>query len=142
MVKKVDHIGVAVHSIDSALPFYRDVLQLSFMGCEEVPTQQVKVAFLQISESDTKIELIEPTSSESTIAKFLIKHGEGIHHIAFGVSNLATRLVELKERGVPLIDENPRLGAANASIAFLHPKSANNVLVELCEKQRGEYDDK
>lgn len=138
MVKKVDHIGVAVHSIESVLPFYKDVLQLSLLGYEEVPSQQVKVAFLAAGE--TKIELLEPMSEDSAIAKFIAKRGEGIHHLAFGVSDLATRLVELREKGVPLIDEKPRSGAANANIAFLHPKAANNVLVELCEKQRGDYD--
>ncbi|MGM0874131.1 MAG: methylmalonyl-CoA epimerase [Bacillota bacterium] len=138
MVKNVDHIGIAVHSIDAVLPFYKDVLQLTLVGFEEVPSQQVKVAFL--SAGETKIELLEPMSDESAIAKFLSKRGEGIHHVAFGVTDLATRLSELKEKGVPLIDEIPRKGAANAKIAFLHPKAANNVLVELCEKKRGDCD--
>lgn len=139
MVKKVDHIGVAVHSIEGVLPFYKDILQLTLVGFEEVPSQQVKVAFL--SAGETKIELLEPMSDESAIAKFISKRGEGIHHVAFGVDDLETRLSELKENGVPLIDEIPRKGAANANIAFLHPKAANNVLVELCEKQRGDDDD-
>ena len=136
MVKKVDHIGIAVHSIETVIPFYTDVLHLSFIGFEEVPAQQVKVAFL--SAGDTKIELLEPMSDESAIAKFLKKRGEGIHHIGFEVEQLATKLNELKEQGVPLIDEIPRIGAANAKIAFLHPIAANNVLIELCEKQRGD----
>jgi methylmalonyl-CoA/ethylmalonyl-CoA epimerase len=136
MVKKVDHIGIAVHSIETAIPFYTDVLHLSFIGFEEVPTQQVKVAFL--SAGDTKIELLEPMSDESAIAKFLKKRGEGIHHIGFEVDHLAAKLSELKEQGVPLIDDIPRIGAANAKIAFLHPNVANHVLIELCEKQRGD----
>jgi methylmalonyl-CoA/ethylmalonyl-CoA epimerase len=138
MVKKVDHIGVAVHSIDAVLPFYKDVLQLTLLGFEEVPSQQVKVAFL--SAGETKIELLEPMSEESAVAKFIAKRGEGIHHVAFGVDDLAARISVLKEQGIPLIDEFPRKGAANANIAFLHPKAANNVLVELCEKQRGVRD--
>ncbi|KKI93046.1 lactoylglutathione lyase [Bacillus sp. SA1-12] len=139
MVKKVDHIGIAVRSIETVMPFYKDVLQLELLGYEEVPSQQVRVAFL--SAGSTKIELLEPMSEESTIAKFLSKRGEGIHHIAFGVSDLEARLQEFKRKGIPLIDEKPRIGAAQANIAFLHPKAANNVLVELCEKQRGEHDE-
>jgi methylmalonyl-CoA/ethylmalonyl-CoA epimerase len=136
MVKKVNHIGIAVHSIETVIPFYTDVLHLSFISFEEVPTQQVKVAFL--SAGDTKIELLEPMSDESAIAKFLKKKGEGIHHIGFEVDHLAAELSELKEQGVPLIDDIPRIGAANAKIAFLHPNAANHVLIELCEKQRGD----
>ncbi|OAS87500.1 MULTISPECIES: methylmalonyl-CoA epimerase [Metabacillus] len=138
MIKKIDHIGVAVHSIEAVLPFYTDVLQLTLLGYEEIPSQQVKVTFL--SAGETKIELLEPMSEDSAIAKFLSKRGEGIHHIAYGVTDITTRIAELKEKGVPLIDEIPRAGAANAKIAFLHPKAANNVLVELCEK-RGDHDD-
>ncbi|WP_299088134.1 methylmalonyl-CoA epimerase [uncultured Metabacillus sp.] len=139
MVNKVDHIGIAVQSIENVLPFYKDVLQLQLLGYEEVPSQQVRVAFL--TAGDTKIELLEPMSEESAIARFLSKKGEGIHHIAFGVSDLEARLKDLKRKGIPLIDEKPRIGAAQAMIAFLHPKEANNVLVELCEKQRGEDDE-
>ncbi|PMC39533.1 methylmalonyl-CoA epimerase [Bacillus sp. UMB0899] len=135
MVKKIDHIGIAVYSIEEALPFYKDVLRLKYIGTEEVHSQQVKVAFL--SAEETKIELLEPMSSESPIANFLQKKGEGIHHIAFGVNDLSSRLVELKTNGIPLIDEVPRMGAANFQIAFLHPKAAKNVLVELCEKNDG-----
>jgi methylmalonyl-CoA/ethylmalonyl-CoA epimerase len=139
MVKKVDHIGIAVHSIEDVLPFYTDILKLQLVGFEEVHSQQVKVAFL--SAGETKIELLEPISDQSAVANFLSKRGEGIHHIAFGVENLGSRLAELKEKGVPLIDETPRKGAAQANIAFLHPQAANKVLVELCEKQRGDEND-
>ncbi|HZH62602.1 MAG TPA: methylmalonyl-CoA epimerase [Metabacillus sp.] len=135
MVKKIDHIGIAVHSIEDALLFYKDILQLTYLGTEEVNSQQVRVAFL--SAGETKIELLEPMSSNSPIAKFLQKKGEGIHHVAFGVHDLSARLVELKMKGIPLIDEVPREGAANSQIAFIHPKAAKNVLVELCEKNNG-----
>ncbi|APH04485.1 methylmalonyl-CoA epimerase [Bacillus weihaiensis] len=135
MVNKVDHIGIAVHSISNALPFYQDVLSLSFLGEEEVIEQQVKVAFLKIGE--TKIELLEPLSSRSPIAKFLEKKGEGVHHIAFGTSNIHSRLEEIREKGIALIDEIPRIGAANMLIGFLHPTSTHGTLIELCEK-RGE----
>ncbi|UHA57988.1 methylmalonyl-CoA epimerase [Metabacillus litoralis] len=136
LINKVDHIGIAVHSIESALTFYRDVLQLRLLGVEEVSTQQVKVAFLKAGE--TKIELLEPMSDESAISKFLSKKGEGIHHIALGVDDISACLKELKEKGIPLIDENVRSGAANSNIAFIHPSAGNRVLVELCEKKRGE----
>jgi methylmalonyl-CoA/ethylmalonyl-CoA epimerase len=135
LINKVDHIGIAVHSIEDALTFYRDILQLQLIGVEEVSTQQVKVAFLKAGE--TKIELLEPMSDESAIAKFLLKKGEGIHHIALGVNDISARLEELKENGIPLIDEKVRSGAANSNIAFIHPSAGNSVLVELCEKKRG-----
>jgi len=135
LINKVDHIGIAVHSISNALPFYQDVLSLSFLGEEEVIEQQVKVAFLKIGE--TKIELLEPLSSCSPIAKFLEKKGEGVHHIAFGTSNIHSRLEEIREKGIALIDEIPRIGAANMLIGFLHPTSTHGTLIELCEK-RGE----
>ncbi|XQY90525.1 methylmalonyl-CoA epimerase [Metabacillus sp. HB246100] len=135
MINKVDHIGIAVHSISNALPLYQDVLSLSFLGEEEVIEQQVKVAFLKIGE--TKIELLEPLSSRSPIAKFLEKKGEGVHHIAFGTSNIHSRLEEIREKGIALIDEIPRIGAANMLIGFLHPTSTHGTLIELCEK-RGE----
>ncbi|PGT87681.1 methylmalonyl-CoA epimerase [Bacillus sp. AFS040349] len=139
LINKVDHIGIAVHSIEDALTFYRDVLQLRLIGVEEVPKQQVKVAFLKAGE--TKIELLEPMSEECTIAKFLLKKGEGIHHIALGVNDINARLKELKENGIPLIDEKVRSGAANSNIAFIHPSAGNRVLVELCEKKRGEHNE-
>lgn len=135
MVKKIDHIGIAVYSIEEALCFYKDVLKLNLIGTEEVHSQEVRVAFL--SAGETKIELLEPMSTESPIAKFLQKKGEGVHHIAFGVEDLSARLIELKTNGIPLVDEVPRKGAANSHIAFLHPKAAKNVLVELCEKNNG-----
>lgn len=135
MIKKVDHIGVAVRSISEVLPFYESTLGLKLEGIESVDEQKVKVAFLKIG--DTKIELLEPTSEDSPVAKFIEKRGEGIHHLALGVDDIKKRLEDLKENGIKMIDETPRNGAGGASIAFLHPKAANGVLVELCEKKEG-----
>nr|WP_241657841.1 methylmalonyl-CoA epimerase [Anaerobacillus alkaliphilus] len=131
--KKVDHIGIAVKSIDETLPFYLNHLKLELLGIEEVSTQKVRVAFLKIGES--KLELLEPMSEESPIANYIAKRGEGLHHVALAVDNIELRLNELKEQGVRLIHEQPVKGAANASVAFLHPKSAHGVLYEYCEKK-------
>jgi len=136
MIKKVDHIGIAVKSLENTLPFYTDVLRLSLLGVEEVESQKVKVAFLKAGE--TKIELLEPTSEESPIADFIAKRGEGIHHVAFGVASIEERIAEMKDQGIRMIDDQPRLGAGGAQIAFMHPKSAAGVLVELCEKKGDE----
>lgn len=133
MIKKVDHIGIAVKSLEDAMPFYTEVLQLPLLAIEEVHSQQVKVAFLQAGE--TKLELLEPMSADSTIAKFIEKRGEGIHHLALGVNSIEERIAEMKEKGIIMIDNVPRPGAGGADIAFMHPKSANGVLVELCEKK-------
>jgi methylmalonyl-CoA/ethylmalonyl-CoA epimerase len=136
MVKKVDHIGIAVKSLDQALPFYTEELKLPLLGIEEVESEKVKVAFLEVGE--THIELLEPTSPESAIAKYIEKRGEGIHHIALGVESIQERLTELKEKGVRLIQEQAKIGAGGSKVAFLHPKSAAGVLYELCEK-KGEH---
>jgi methylmalonyl-CoA/ethylmalonyl-CoA epimerase len=133
MIKKIDHIGVAVKSIEQALPFYTEVLQLPLLGIEEVESEMLRVAFLKIGES--KIELLEPTSEESTVARFIEKRGEGIHHVAVGVDSIQERINEMKENGIRMIHEQPKTGAGNALVAFMHPKSAGGVLVELCEKK-------
>nr|WP_263325811.1 methylmalonyl-CoA epimerase [Neobacillus sp. Marseille-Q6967] len=133
MIKKVDHIGIAVRSLETALPFYTDVLKLPLLGIEEVESQKVKVAFLKAGE--TKLELLEPTSESSTIASFIEKRGEGIHHVALGVESIEARISEMKEQGIRMIDDQPRLGAGGAHIAFMHPKSTAGVLYELCEKK-------
>ncbi|MBT2738049.1 methylmalonyl-CoA epimerase [Bacillus sp. ISL-7] len=133
MIKKVDHIGIAVRSLEHTLPFYTDVLNLPLLGIEEVETQQVRVAFLEAG--GTKLELLEPTSEESTIAKFIEKRGEGIHHVALGVVSIKERISEMKEKGIRMIDYQPRPGAGGANIAFMHPKSTSGVLFELCEKK-------
>ncbi|GED66572.1 methylmalonyl-CoA epimerase [Brevibacillus reuszeri] len=128
---KIAHIGIAVKSLEQALPFYTNHLGLSLIGTEEVESEQVKVAFLEIGES--RIELLEPLSDQSPIAKFIEKRGEGIHHIALDVNDVKERLIHLKEQGVPLIHEVPKKGAHNAQIGFLHPKAAGGVLYELCQ---------
>jgi methylmalonyl-CoA/ethylmalonyl-CoA epimerase len=107
-------------------------LKLELEGIEEVESEQVKVAFLKIG--DARIELLEPTSNESAIAKFIEKRGEGIHHVALGVEEIQARIDELKAQGIQFIQETPKKGAGGANIAFMHPKSAHGVLVELCEK--------
>ena len=131
MTKKIDHIGIAVRSIESALPFYRDQLGMIFEGSEEVAGQQVRVAFLAVGES--RIELLEPTAPDSPVARFLEKNGEGIHHVAYEVADLGIALAALKTQGVRLIDETPRRGAHGAKIAFLHPKASGGVLTEPCQ---------
>lgn len=132
MTRKINHIGIAVRNIENSVPFYRDTLGMNFEGTEEVAEQKVRVAFLQVGES--RIELLEPTSPDSPVAKFLEKNGEGIHHMAYEVDDLEAALAELKTREVRLIDENPRNGAHGASIAFIHPKASGGVLTELCQQ--------
>ncbi|HHV85909.1 MAG TPA: methylmalonyl-CoA epimerase [Petrimonas sp.] len=127
----IEHIGIAVKSIEEQLPYYEGVLGLKCYNIETVEDQKVKTAFFKIGQ--TKIELLEPTSEESTIAKFIEKRGEGIHHIAFATENLNETLQEIEAKGVRLIDKQPRAGAEGLNIAFLHPKSTGSVLTELCE---------
>lgn len=131
MTKKINHIGIAVKNIEVSLPLYRDVLGMKFEGSEEVADQKVRVAFLCVGES--RIELLEPTSPDSPVAKFLEKNGEGIHHIAYEVDNVEASLEELKAKDVRLVDQTPRGGAHGTKIAFLHPKSTGGVLTELCQ---------
>ena len=128
---KINHIGIAVPSIDTTLPFYRDQLGMTCLGIEEVAEQKVKVAMLEIGES--KIELLEPTSPESPVAKFLEKSGQGIHHIAYEVADLEAAIAALLADGARMIDEKPRQGAHDTRIAFVHPKSSHGVLTELCQ---------
>ncbi|KXG76884.1 4-hydroxyphenylpyruvate dioxygenase [Fervidicola ferrireducens] len=129
---KIDHIGVAVKSIEEASKIYTELLGLEMHGIEEVQDQKVKVAFIPVGESE--FELLEATDPESSIAKFIEKRGEGIQHIALRVDDIEKALEELKQKGVKLIDEKPRYGAGGAKIAFIHPKSTNGVLIELCER--------
>ena len=131
MTSKINHIGIAVNSIEASIPFYRDTLGMSFEGDEVVVEQKVKVAFLAVGAS--RIELLEPTADDSPVAKFLLKNGEGVHHIAYEVADLKVALADLKRDGVRLIDETPRSGAHGTSIAFLHPKATGGVLTELCQ---------
>ena len=128
---KIDHLGIAVHSIDEASRFYRDALGLTCTGTEEVAGQKVRVAFFPIG--DTRIELLEPTADDSPIAKFLEKRGPGLHHVAYRVADLPATLAALKSAGVRLIDETPRNGAHGMKIAFAHPQSTAGVLTEFCQ---------
>ncbi|OGP63652.1 MAG: methylmalonyl-CoA epimerase [Deltaproteobacteria bacterium RBG_13_49_15] len=134
-ILKIDHLGIAVKSIDNGKNFWTDILGLPFEGTETVVEQKVTTAFFPVGESE--VELLESTSPEGPIAKYLEKRGEGIQHVAFRVENIEKALSYLKEKGVLLIDEKPRKGAGGARIAFLHPKATNGVLVELCERQAG-----
>jgi methylmalonyl-CoA/ethylmalonyl-CoA epimerase len=134
MLKKVDHIAIAVRSIAEALPFYEKALGLSCERIEEVPSQKVKTAFLKIGEMH--LELLEPTSPDSTVQKFLDKNGPGIHHVAFATDDLPDQLAQAKSAGCALINETPVDGAGNKSIAFLHPKSTLGVLTEFCAPKR------
>ena len=131
-VEKIDHIGIAVNSIDDVLPYYRDVLGLEYTGSEVVEEQKVRVAFLTIGES--RFELLEPTSEDSPVAKFLEKRGSGIHHIAVKTSSIEEDLATHKQHGSRLIDESPRIGAHAMKIAFIHPKTTSGVLLELCQE--------
>lgn len=136
MITKIDHIGIAVNSIEAVRELYEKVLGLKITETEIVQDQKVKVAFLPIG--DSEIELLESTDSEGPIAKFIASRGEGIQHIALRVSDIDAKLDELKARGVRLIDQAPRKGAGGARIAFLHPKETNGTLIELCERDGGE----
>ncbi len=136
MIKSIDHIGIAVTSIEQALNYYSGVLGLKEEGTETVEEQGVRVAFLNAG--NTRIELLEPITETSPVAKFISKRGEGIHHVALGVTSIQARLDELKEKGIGLINETPKIGAHGAQVAFLHPKSTSGVLYELCERKEGE----
>lgn len=130
-ITHIEHIGIAVKSIEEHLPYYENVLGLKCYNIETVEDQKVKTAFFKVG--DTKIELLEPTSEESTIAKFIEKRGEGVHHIAYATKSVEQALKKAEEKGVRLIDSKPRKGAEGLNIAFLHPKSTGSVLTEFCE---------
>ena len=127
----IEHIGIAVKNLDESIKYYEDILGLKCYSVEEVTDQKVKTAFFKVGQ--TKIELLESTDPEGPIGKFIEKKGEGIHHLAFNVNGLQLALNEAKEKGVRLIDEQPRKGAEGLDIAFMHPKSTYGVLTELCE---------
>ena len=127
----IEHLGIAVKSIEACLPYYEGVLGLKCYSIEEVADQKVKTAFFKIGQ--TKIELLEPTSEESTIAKYIEKRGEGIHHMALACENIEEQLADAEAKGIRLIDKTPRKGAEGLTIAFLHPKSTQGILTELCE---------
>jgi len=133
-VKNIDHIGIAVNNIQESLSFWQTSLGIEPHGTQEVPEQKLRTAFLPVG--DTEIELLESTSPDSSVAKFLEKHGEGLHHIAIRVDDIDAALAELKAKGIKLIDETARNGAGGARIAFVHPRSTHGVLLELCERKQ------
>lgn len=133
MIKRIDHIAIVVRSIEEALQVYEGALGLELTDVKEVPEQAVRVAFLPVGES--KIELVEPLTTDGGVARFLEKRGEGLHHICLEVDDIEAALQDLAAKGVRLIDEQPRQGA-HGRVAFLHPKSAHGVLIELIEKPR------
>jgi len=132
MIKRIAHIAIVVEDIEGALAFWRDALGLPLALVEDVPEQQATVAFLPTSESE--VELVKPSTDSSGIARFLAKRGPGLHHICFEVDDLAATLARLKAKGIRLIDETPKLGVGGQKIAFIHPESAQGVLVELYER--------
>ena len=132
MIKKISHIGIAVKDLEKSIEFYKG-FGLELEAIEVVESQKVKVAFLPVGE--VRIELLEPTSEDSPIAKFIEKKGEGIHHLAMATDNLQERLNQLEKDGLRLIDKTPRPGAHGASIAFLHPKATGGIILELCEEK-------
>ncbi|MBU0970274.1 MAG: methylmalonyl-CoA epimerase [Proteobacteria bacterium] len=131
-ILKIDHLGIAVTSIDEKKKFWIDGMGLTLEGTETVAAQKVTTAFLPVGESE--VELLESTDADGPVAKYIEKKGEGIQHVAFRVENIEEALAELKEKGIQLIDQTPRVGAGGAKIAFLHPKATGGVLVELCER--------
>ena len=132
-INKIAHIAIAVENLNEQIVHYRDVLGLELLGEEVVESQGVRVAFLKVGEST--IELLEPLDASSPVAKFLLKRGQGLHHIAFDVDDLVDSLDRLREKEIQLIDETPRPGSHGSQIAFLHPKSTHGVLTELCSKK-------
>ena len=138
MIKKVDHLGIAVRNLDAVVKYYEETLGLECERIEEVESQQVRTAFLAAGE--THVELLEPTSADSPLAKFLEKNGQGIHHVAFGTDDLRGQLDKASAAGARLIHEEPVEGAGGKLVAFLHPKSTHGVLTEFCMPKPGAED--
>lgn len=133
MIKKIDHIGIAVKDLQSQIAIYRDQLGMRLEGIEEVPAQMVKVAFFQVG--DSRIELLESTSPEGPVAKHVEKRGEGLHHVAYEVAEIRFAMAEAKAKGLQLLSEEPRPGAHHTLVCFLHPRTTGGVLTELIQKQ-------
>lgn len=131
MIQKINHIAIAVNNIEEQMTYYKDILKLKLVCVEEVAEQKVKAAMFQVG--DVRIELLEPTSDDSPIAKYLSKKGQGIHHIAYEVEDVKKSIEEMKANDIRMINEEPRDGAHNTKIAFAHPKSTFSVLTELCQ---------
>jgi methylmalonyl-CoA/ethylmalonyl-CoA epimerase len=132
-ITHIEHIGIAVRNLEESIKFYEETFGLKCYAIEEVKDQKVRTAFFKVGQ--TKIELLESTEPEGTIGKFIDKRGEGVHHLAFAVKNIKSALTETEEKGIQLIDTQPRKGAEGLDIAFIHPKSTLGVLTELCEKK-------
>lgn len=130
----IEHIGIAVSNLESAIGFYEKVFGLKCYNIEEVPDQKLRTAFFIVGQ--TKIELLEPTDADGPVGKFIEKRGEGLHHIAFAVKNIEEQLKHAEKNGVKLIDASPRKGAEGLDIAFLHPNSSSGVLIEICEDKK------
>ena len=134
MLKRIDHIAIIVRNIEQALVFYRDTLGITIGEIKEVPTEQVRIAFLSTGgPGGSEIELIEPISTDSSLSKFLEKRGEGLHHICLEVDDIDATLAEMQEKGTPVLDKQPRIAAEGRAI-FIHPRAANGVLLELVER--------
>jgi methylmalonyl-CoA/ethylmalonyl-CoA epimerase len=131
VINKINHIAIAVQSLEEHVPFYRDVLNLEYGGTEVVEDQKVRLAVFRVGE--VQIELMEPTDPDSTICAFIENRGEGLHHISFQVDDIEKQIAELKQKQVRMIDETPRRGAHGSRVAFLHPKSSAKVLTELTQ---------
>jgi lactoylglutathione lyase/methylmalonyl-CoA/ethylmalonyl-CoA epimerase len=131
VIRRIDHIGIAVENIDEAIKLYTQALGLKVTDIETVTEHKVKIAMIHVGES--KIELLEPTHPEGNLARYIEKRGEGLHHLALEVSDIEAALGSLKTEGIPLVDETPRIGAGGSKVAFLHPKGANRVSIELVE---------
>ena len=139
MPKRIDHVAIIVRDIEQALLFYRDTLGIMPSEVKEVPTEQVRIAFLPMGgPGGSEIELIEPTTPDSSLAKFLEKRGEGLHHICLEVEDIDAALAEMQEKGIPVLDKQPRIAAEGRAI-FIHPRAANGVLVELVEREEGSH---
>lgn len=132
MIEKINHIGIAVTSLNDKVPFYRDVLGLNHLGTEDVPDQKVRLAMFRVGE--VTIELLEPTDPESPVARFIAKNGEGLHHISYHVDDIEAAIASAVAKGVEMIDPVPRPGAHGTRIAFMHPRSSGRVLTELTEE--------
>jgi methylmalonyl-CoA/ethylmalonyl-CoA epimerase len=135
MITRIDHLGIAVRSLDETIPYYEKALGLKCEHREEIPSQKVRTAFFHVGE--VHLELLEPTTPDSPVAKFLEKNGEGVHHVAFASSDIGAQLGQAAAAGCRLINEKPFEGAAGKLVAFLHPKSTHGVLTEFCAPATG-----